>query len=72
MEGIQILAASHVLPRLGEREDIGKARGSRSDTKEYKIGRNSFGCAAGDDSIVLREVGNEHPDEDESNRCPSG
>lgn len=59
-------AAGQVGPASGEREDVGKGAGTSSSPEEDEIWGDSLRRAAGDDAMVLREVGDEDAEEDES------
>ena len=59
-------AAGQVGPASGEREDVGKGAGTGGSPEEDEIWGDSLRRAAGDDAIVLWEVGYKDAEEDES------
>lgn len=58
------MAATDILRCFREDEDIGKCRGARRDTEEDKIRGDAKGASSGNDSDMLREVGDKYPDYD--------
>ncbi len=66
VEGFQLFAACNILARRRKEEDIRKSRGGARRAEEDEVRRYAFGGASRDDSNVLREVTNQHSDENDA------
>ena len=69
-ESADLLAAREICATGGEDEDGRERTGRGCAAQEDEVGRDAFGRASGDDTVVLWEVGNEDPEEDESSVDP--
>lgn len=59
-------AAGQVGPAGGKCEDVGEGAGTGGGPEEDEVRGDSLRRSAGDDTMVLREVGDEDAEEDES------
>jgi len=59
-------ATLYIRPRRGENEYIGEGACAGGGAEEDEIWRNSFGCSAGDDSVVLGQVRDENAEDDKA------
>lgn len=66
LKRLELLAAGDVLAGLGQGEDVGEAGGRGCGAEQDEPGGNALRGPAGDDSVVLREVGNQESDEDDA------
>ena len=66
LKRLELLAAGDVLAGLRQGEDVGEAGGRGCGAQENKPRGNALRGPAGDDSVVLREVGDQESDEDDA------
>lgn len=64
-------AAGNILSTLRQEEDVGKGGRAGRGAQQDEVGRDAEGAAEADDAVVLREVGDEDADEDETDRKDS-
>lgn len=61
-----LAATGNVLPGRRHGEDVREAGRGRGSPQQDEPGRYAFGCAAGDDTIMLREVRYQQAEKDQT------
>lgn len=60
------MTAADGISRWRDSENVGEAGGSRRCAEQDEVRRDAFGGASTNDAIMLREIGDEHSDEDQA------